>query len=306
MQSHDATLRRFEKSQGSRASTPSRSDGMLLPFHTAPLRPVLAKMPRATTARLFLDPTTFDHSSSLLLAADAVADASQVAAQNAVLDSLGRDIFVFLAASVEEGGPYSVVKTNEEGEALWGTSLPEHGEATDIAILTDNGIQKGYAITGHKNLQKGIDGSVTRLTIDGDVAWGATVGNPVGGKGEFAGLGAGNPSLIFDECWGVQTTDNGGAIMACGTGIEGCDEYEAGTALKSECQSDPRTKWRAMLVEVDQNGNEVWSRTDSFVFPGENEAAESASEYVFRTSSGGYASVIDQDFGIGLMVIEAP
>ena len=100
MQSHDATLRRFEKSQGSRASTPSRSDGMLLPFHTAPLRPVLAKIPRATNTRLFLDPIPFDHSSSLLLAADAVADASQVAAQNAVLDSLGRDILVFLAASV--------------------------------------------------------------------------------------------------------------------------------------------------------------------------------------------------------------
>ena len=209
-----------------------------------------------------------------------------------------------LAASVEEGGAYAVVRTGDEGEAIWSTSLPEHGEATDIAILTDNGVQTGYAITGHKTLQKGIDGSVTRLTNDGDIAWEPQWAIQWVARESLQDLARESQS-DFDECWGIQTTDNGGAIMACGTGIEGCDEYEAGSALKSECQSDPRTKWRAMLVEVDQNGNEVWSRTDSFVFPGENEAAESASEYVFRTSSGGYASVIDQDFGIGLMVIEA-
>ena len=82
-------------------------------------------------------------------------------------------------------------------------------------------------------------------------------------------------------------------VVACGTGIEGCDELGPGSPL-SECKADPRTKWRGMLIGLDASGNQKWSRTDSFVFPGENEAAASASEYVIRTQSGGYASIVDQ------------
>ena len=58
-------------------------------------------------------------------------------------------------------------------------------------------------------------------------------------------------------------------------------------------------------MEIDSHGEQVWYRTDSFYFEAGGEAAATASEYVFRTQDGGYASVMDQDFGIGLMVLQA-
>ena len=114
-----------------------------------------------------------------------------------------------------------------------------------------------------------------------------------------AEVGSGNPALIFDECWGVQETESGGAILACGTGIEGCDEVEGD--LYNECIADPRTMWRSLLIEIDSNGDELWSRTDSFVIEGET--METASEYIIQGQGGAYASVMDQGFGIGLLVL---
>ena len=144
-----------------------------------------------------------------------------------------------------------------------------------------------------------------KLSPSGEILWGQSYGNPLGGVQEFAGLGAGNPQLIFDECWGIQATDTGGAVIACGTGIEGCDEYDSGSAIKAECEADPRTKWRGLMIEIDADGNEVWQRTDSFYPPGDNEGAESASEFVIKTAAGNYASVVDQGFGIGLMLLSS-
>ena len=118
---------------------------------------------------------------------------------------------------------------------------------------------------------------------------------------KFSGLDAGNPELIFDECWGSQPTDDGGAVVACGTGIEGCDGL---AALSIACNSDPRRKWRSLLIAVDADGRATWHRADSYIFPGETEAAASAAEHIIRGPSGQLAAVIDQDFGIGLLVLE--
>ena len=114
---------------------------------------------------------------------------------------------------------------------------------------------------------------------------------------EFEGLDAGDPALIFDECWGIQSTDNGSVILGCGTGIEGC------SLLDTSCRSDPRTKWRSLLMEIDAEGEELWYRTDSYYFDGEEEAAASASEHIIRTRDGRFVSVVDQDFGIGMMML---
>jgi hypothetical protein len=210
------------------------------------------------------------------------------------------DGYVFVAANEEIN--YVVVRIDSEGNEQWRTPLTDHGEATDISVLSDN---SGFAITGHKGISEGIDGSVTKIDLDGNILWGKTYGNPEGGITEFAGLDAGNPTLIFDECWGIQPTEEGGAIIACGTGIEGCDEYESGSDIQEECTSDPRTKWRAMLIEINGDGEELWYRTDSYYFADEpQEGAASASEYVIKTSDGNYVSVIDQDFGIGIMMLE--
>ena len=206
------------------------------------------------------------------------------------------DGFVFVGAYEEEW--YEVVRIDSDGTELWKTPLLDHGEATDIAVLSDD---SGFVVTGHVQKEGGIDGSVTKISPEGDILWGKNYGNPEGGSGLFADLDSGNPALIFDECWGVQATENGGSMLACGTGIEGCDEVEG--ALYNECTSDPRTMWRSLLIEIDSNGEELWSRTDSYLFDGQ-EAAETASEYLIQGEEGSYASIMDQGFGIGLLILE--
>jgi len=70
--------------------------------------------------------------------------------------------------------------------------------------LTDAGESVGYAVAGHKGVDGGIDGSVTRLSSEGEILWNRHYGDPVGGEGEFSDLGAGNPKLIYDECRGFR------------------------------------------------------------------------------------------------------
>ena len=143
------------------------------------------------------------------------------------------------------------------------------------------------------------------MALDGDVVWTKSVGNPVGGINAFAGLGAGNPQLIYDECWGIRGTADGGAIIACGTGIEGCENWTPGSEIRNECDADPRKTWRGFVIKIDKNGNEIWHRVDSFQEPGDTEAVDSASEYVSLTSDGRVISIVDQGFGIGILVLNS-
>ena len=39
--------------------------------------------------------------------------------------------------------------------------------------------------------------------------------------------------MVFDECWGISSTLDGGAVMACGTGIEECEIFENNDELLS-------------------------------------------------------------------------
>lgn len=117
-------------------------------------------------------------------------------------------------------------------------------------------------------------------------------------------MGVGNPKLIFDECWGIVGTEDGGAVIACGTGIEGCEEWPEQSEIRAKCVSDPRLTWRGLVIKIDMNGDEEWHRVDSYSFTGEEtlEVSTSASEYVGITAEGKFFSVVDQEFGIGFIL----
>ncbi|MEE2716492.1 MAG: hypothetical protein VX610_03610, partial [SAR324 cluster bacterium] len=201
-----------------------------------------------------------------------------------------------------------VLRLDAKGELLWSKSYPDHGELTDIAVLSNQGRLEGLALSGHrKDAGGGIDGVMTKLSLQGDVLWSYNYGNPQGGVGPFRGLGAGNPRLIYDECWGIQSRGDGGAVMACGTGIEECEPFEDNDALYDECTADPRKTWRSLVVRVNPQGGPIWHRTDSYRFPGEPEeeqAPATASEFVLVTSGGQVASITDLSSGIGLQLLE--
>ena len=213
---------------------------------------------------------------------------------------VGEDGFVFVAA--EDESIYVVVRLDAEGGEEWRTVLTDHGEATDVAVLTDN---SGFMISGHKDINSGIDGSITKLDANGSIQWGRTFGNPAGGVNEFAGLSSGDPMLIYDECWGLQPAEGGGAVVACGTGIEDCEADFLDVETQLQCAMDPRVKWRSFIFHVNPDGDETWTRADSYYFPDDpGEGAATASEFLMKADNGEMISVMDQDFGIGLMILE--
>ena len=105
--------------------------------------------------------------------------------------------------------------------------------------------------------------------------------------------------FIFDECWGAAQSGEL-LVMACGTGIEGCDEVEATAAEREACRNDPRLRWRTWLVALDADGEVAWSRADSFVDES-GEVHESAAEFVVVDPAGTIHVVVDHAFGVGLM-----
>ena len=79
----------------------------------------------------------------------------------------------------------------------------------------------------------------------------------------------------------------------------GCEIHSG--AIKTACQNDARTAWRGAVTRIDREGNLVWYRLDSFqggeLEEGENDAGESASEYIFQDAAGRIVSVTDEGLG---------
>ena len=106
--------------------------------------------------------------------------------------------------------------------------------------------------------------------------------------------------MVLDECWGISAISDGGAVMACGTGIEECEMFENDIKLYKQCSNDPRTSMEEPLIRVDKDGKHHGKMLDSFVFPDEEDEFDvpsTASEYVFITSDNHIASVVDSALG---------
>ena len=85
------------------------------------------------------------------------------------------------------------------------------------------------------------------------------------------------PRKIFDECYGVRSTPDGGYIIACGTGIEP-------GFFKGSYYWD---RWRILTIKTDSLGNFVWDLTSDKI------EGEKAGEYVENTLDGGYMIFVD-------------
>ena len=206
-----------------------------------------------------------------------------------------------IAGSTHEPTEAKVLKINNKGKILWEKKYPDHGELTDIANTPE-----GFILSGHKlNFHNGIDGSVTKISQTGSVVWNKVFGNPKNKDNIYFKKVLVEDSLIFDECWSIISVATSGAIIACGTGIEGCEELQE--KVRIVCEKDPRNTWRSYLTKISFDGEIVWERTGSFTFPGEEDSRDlpsTATEWIFETNNGEIALVNDLDFGIGLEIIE--
>jgi hypothetical protein len=181
-------------------------------------------------------------------------------------------------------------------EHRW-TRFDDGFELTDVAVVVGADAQEAVVLVGHGGSST-IDGHAKRVRSDGEVLWTATFGNPGIQPEDAPDADLAPDRFIFDECWGVAAHDNA-VVVACGSGIEGCDAVEATAAERAQCQTDPRRAWRSHLVGLSTQGDVLWSRTESFVDTS-GEAFESASEFVAVNSDGDVFSVVDHDFGVGL------
>ncbi len=91
----------------------------------------------------------------------------------------------------------------------------------------------------------------------------------------------GNPAQIYDECYSVKATPDGGLVLACGSGIE---------PENVKSRKDPHATWTAYVVRTDSNGELLWK----FAYHAPNEG-HNAAEYVALCRDGGYLMFLDSD-----------
>ena len=219
--------------------------------------------------------------------------------------------YILLTSKADGENAPHLARLDSQGNLLWEKTYPTRAEPTDVSVLANDGTLTGFAFCGHGGKSSGLlDSYLTVVDLNGTIRWTREFGDPVGGVGKFAGLSSGNPKLIYDESWGIQSTADGGMLVASGTGIEGCDPWQGSDsnqtriAILQECVSDPRTDWRGMITKFDANGTQIWQRVDSFMPPDGGSASSSACEYVVLLSDGKILSVNDEAFGVGLLVLE--
>ena len=197
-----------------------------------------------------------------------------------------------------------------------------HGEGTDLQFSADG---ESILITGHNSVElngrKSLSGSLTKIS--------AQNGSRIWTKTYSAG---GNPSLIFNECWGLATLSGGkGYALSCGTGIETCAGLGSDATLQQNCAAGkgddrpgaltrPAAVWQSLLVRVDLDGNLLYQRVDQVRLNATENNPElsdptqyyqhgmlsSASEWVVATSDGGLALIQDEVSGVGLFKLAPP
>eukprot|EP00462_Mataza_sp_D1_P007010 CAMPEP_0175121838 /NCGR_PEP_ID=MMETSP0087-20121206/1384_1 /TAXON_ID=136419 /ORGANISM="Unknown Unknown, Strain D1" /LENGTH=474 /DNA_ID=CAMNT_0016403411 /DNA_START=157 /DNA_END=1581 /DNA_ORIENTATION=+ len=198
---------------------------------------------------------------------------------------------------------HSLFRLDSSGQTKARSSF-SGAQYNDVAVLQGRS-PPVFAMTGHQRENGGWSGVYTTYSEQTADIKTVSFGNPPGGLYQYKGLPAGDSKLVYTECWGMQATASGGAVIGCGTGIEGCDTI-TDSALKTKCQQDPRVLWRSLVVEFDSSMNASWYRTESFVEAGETKAGASASEHVAFFPDGSILSVNDMGFGIGMLQIGKP
>lgn len=215
-----------------------------------------------------------------------------------------------------EGGDVydnAVVALNSNGAIAWGP-VPlwaVAGEGTDMVVANDGA---ALYVTGHG--EPGTSARLTKLRANnGAVVW----------SRYYRSVPMEYSVGYLNECWGVQATADGGAILACGTGLEDCSAFsgqekrdcKAGREVVGDLRPDawPRRAglWQSLIVRTDGDGNLLWQRVDQHREDGAppmgspewevggRQYPSSASEHVTKTVDGGFAFVQDELAGVGVL-----
>lgn len=163
-----------------------------------------------------------------------------------------------------------LIKTDSKGNVKWIKSYG--GAGNDQCFDFDLTAEHGYVLAGHTTSygNGGWDVWLVRVDRKGDLIWQKSFGQPLGG----------NPKHVYDECYGVKTTKDGGFIMACGSGIES----------DRKVKKSPLNTWAAYVIRTDSTGKLLWQYI--YHTPGQG---HNAAEYVSLCDDGGYILFLDSD-----------
>lgn len=152
------------------------------------------------------------------------------------------------------------------GQHLYGGTDME--QCFDFAAVPD-----GFVLAGHKSSHecKNWDVWLIKTDSEGSVLWEQTYGQ----------LSNGTSENIFDECYGVKKTFDGGFVLACGSGIEPDHVIDVASV---------DNLWAACLLKTDSLGEPCWT----YVFH-QPEGGHNACEWVVPHGNEKYLMLLDSD-----------
>ena len=215
-------------------------------------------------------------------------DKSLSVAQGTKVREISTGFAVCSCAWYYDGGDHMdavLIKTDSNGTETYsnhyGSTSDEHVYDFD---LTSDG---GYVFGGH-TMGYGVanwDFYLLKVDSSGNEEWYKTFGQPRGYDATY----------IFDECYGVRQTSDGGYVMAGGSGDE--DSGYSDCSHPCECSD----VYVVEVVKTDSNGTMEWQG----VYPCTENPGNNAGEYIDLTSDGGYIVFADSDAFMGTIGAEA-
>jgi hypothetical protein len=156
-----------------------------------------------------------------------------------------------------------------------GEKLQQHlyGNADMEQCFDFEALPDGFVLAGHKasHESENWDVWIMRTDTEGNLLWEQT----------YDQLSNGTSKNLFDECYGVKQTSDGGFVLACGSGIEPDHVSD---------EDSPDNLWAACLLKTDSLGEPCWT----YVFH-QPESGHNACEWVIPHGDGKYLMLLDSD-----------
>lgn len=187
--------------------------------------------------------------------------------------------YAVLSTAWEDAGGEDVqnavlVRTDDRGQVQWREAYggTHNNQAFDFD-LTPSG---GFVLAGHTTGFGAANWDCLMLSVatDGELLWHARLGQPRGYDARY----------IHDECYGIRVDDDGGYVMAGGTG----DEYSYSAQGHA---SGPSDEWKAYAMRLFPDGALDWAQ----VYGDGAGEGNNAAEFLALADDGGIVLFNDTD-----------
>jgi len=211
--------------------------------------------------------------------------------------------FVAVGPTGSEGSSVGIMKLNEDGTQDWSTDCTACGHQF-TGVSTGQGGTTFY-VSGHgsgdgsetdrsssASVSFGLDGKVSHFNSLGVHQWTKRYPTPAA---SVTKIPASDMRVVFEECWSIDATSDGGAVVGCGAGTH-CGE--APSDWLSKCNAADMETWQSMIFKISADGTLVWLRIDAEPHSAAT-GPENAAEYASVNPDGTILITHDDTMGMG-------